>query len=226
MKHPSKYRVCFRDLAGRTFGRLTVLSETDKRTNHGTVIWNCQCSCGNRKEVSSGLLLTGHTQSCGCLAKDNHPIKHGFSVRKNGSPHKLYGVWCGMIQRCTNPNHPAWDYYGGKTPPVLVCERWRVFENFLHDMGGAYRVGLTIHRKDGNLGYNPENCVWADWFTQIRESSRPVWVTLNGKTNMVRYWAKELGIPEARVYSRIHAGWTPEDALTKPKWTRTSSLSH
>lgn len=31
--------------------------------------WMCQCACGGTKKVSTGELRSGHTQSCGCLAR-------------------------------------------------------------------------------------------------------------------------------------------------------------
>lgn len=56
-----------RNLEGRTFGRLTAKTPTDKRGNTGDVVWLCECSCGNTKLVSSKLLLSKSTKSCGCL---------------------------------------------------------------------------------------------------------------------------------------------------------------
>lgn len=55
------------DLTNRTFERLTVVRETNKRSN-GRVVWECLCECGNKTEVHSSNLMNGKTQSCGCLA--------------------------------------------------------------------------------------------------------------------------------------------------------------
>ncbi len=54
------------DLAGKTFGYLTVLEATEKR-HHRYVLWKCMCKCGREIEVPSAMLLGGHTTSCGCL---------------------------------------------------------------------------------------------------------------------------------------------------------------
>lgn len=53
------------DLAGRTFGRLTVLERTGSRS--GKSLWRCRCSCGTETVVLSTYLTTGDTRSCGCL---------------------------------------------------------------------------------------------------------------------------------------------------------------
>jgi hypothetical protein len=55
-----------KNLTGRRFGRLTAIKYTDKRVS-GSVMWLCQCDCGNECIVASSALQNGNTQSCGCL---------------------------------------------------------------------------------------------------------------------------------------------------------------
>ena len=44
---------------------------------HGSVIWECQCDCGNTHLASTELLLSGHVASCGCIhSKGNQKIKN------------------------------------------------------------------------------------------------------------------------------------------------------
>ena len=57
-----------KDLSGRKFGRLLVLEEAG--TRNGRTWWKTQCECGTIKVVSSNMLLTGKTLSCGCLKRD------------------------------------------------------------------------------------------------------------------------------------------------------------
>ena len=52
---------------GKRFGRLTVLSATDKTNNAGMLIYKCKCDCGNTCCVPSQYLARGITKSCGCL---------------------------------------------------------------------------------------------------------------------------------------------------------------
>lgn len=59
-----------KDLTNLRFGRLVAIEKTDKRINR-CVVWKCKCDCGNYCEVKSNNLLTGHTQSCGCLNKES-----------------------------------------------------------------------------------------------------------------------------------------------------------
>ena len=55
-----------KNLIGKQFGHLTVISLTDKRYANGNVGWLCECDCGSQVIVRSGNLLRGKTRSCGC----------------------------------------------------------------------------------------------------------------------------------------------------------------
>lgn len=60
----------FLDLTNQKFGRLTVLEPTDKRAG-SSVIWKCQCECGNICYKSSHSLRQNKAKSCGCLQKES-----------------------------------------------------------------------------------------------------------------------------------------------------------
>lgn len=55
-----------RDLIGQSFGNWTVVSETPHRTKDRGIIWKCQCTCGEIKDVASIYLINGDSTSCGC----------------------------------------------------------------------------------------------------------------------------------------------------------------
>ncbi|MBC3889431.1 AP2 domain-containing protein [Acetobacterium paludosum] len=77
-----------KDISNFKFGRLTALYPTDKRDkDNGSVIWRCECKCGNFKDVAEYLLVRKDIRSCGCLEKEsrqNNGKKVGAShVSKN-----------------------------------------------------------------------------------------------------------------------------------------------
>jgi 5-methylcytosine-specific restriction endonuclease McrA len=72
-----------KNLAGKRFGRLTVISREGSTKNRQST-WKCQCDCGNEKIVSGYSLACGDTTSCGCKIK-NMLTTHGLSKTKEYS---------------------------------------------------------------------------------------------------------------------------------------------
>lgn len=58
------------NIAGRWFGRLTVLELSEERKSNGGAVWKCRCDCGKIISASSGSLKRGNTTSCGCVRRE------------------------------------------------------------------------------------------------------------------------------------------------------------
>lgn len=59
-----------KDLTGMRFGKLTVISFYGV-TDSNKSIWHCKCDCGNETNVRACNLISGNTQSCGCIHSVN-----------------------------------------------------------------------------------------------------------------------------------------------------------
>lgn len=125
-----------------------------------------------------------------------------------------YNTWKNIRQRCGNPKHAKFAYYGGRG--IKVCERWASFELFLLDMGARPEGSPTIERLDYNKGYEPGNCKWATWTEQQNNKRNSLNLTLGERTQTVSDWARELGFSEWCIRSRLKMGWSIERALTTP----------
>lgn len=150
-------------MVGSKFGRWTVASLIGPN-KHQQLMWRCVCVCGNEGNVLGSALRTGHSQSCGCLAKERRAAgirekktTHGHSIGKQSA---TYNAWCGMWARCTKTSADSYKYYGARG--ISVCERWESFDVFLADMG-AKPTGLVLDRINNDGNYEPENCRWVDW---------------------------------------------------------------
>jgi hypothetical protein len=55
------------DFTGKKLGKLTVIEDTGKRSEHGKIIWRCKCDCGNEVLRRGSTLSEGDKLSCGCV---------------------------------------------------------------------------------------------------------------------------------------------------------------
>lgn len=157
------------DLVGRTFGRLTVVSDWTTEEWRGTRVWRSRCACGVFILSTSSTLLEGKTRSCGCLRRE----LTGAKRRTHGGSHShpLYRTWQGLINRCTNPNNASYKNYGGRG--IEVCSRWRRdFGAFIADMGER-PAGTSLDRIDNDGHYMPDNCRWATKTEQSQNRRKP-----------------------------------------------------
>lgn len=163
-----------KDLSGKKFGHLTVIRKSEKKSKSGSM-WECKCDCGNIVTVARCGLISGHAKSCGCtrkkfLSTQRPAITHGKSRINNGKCERLYRVWMGMKERCTNPNHSSYERYGGRG--VYVCDEWNdysLFREWALSQGydaNAPRGKCTIDRINNDGPYAPWNCRWVDSHVQ------------------------------------------------------------
>jgi hypothetical protein len=70
---------------------------------------------------------------------------------------KIYLVWKGIKNRCTNQNNKDYKHYGLRG--ITITEQWLsydVFYNWAIDNG--YKEGLQIDRFNNDGNYEPDNC--------------------------------------------------------------------
>ena len=151
------------DLTGHRFGRLIVIREAG-RDKHGNDLWLCRClgkngnDCGKEVVVRGSHLRSEHTQSCGCLSREQIASRN----TKHGCAHETwYNVYNQMMARCGHwEGGKESDLHRYRDRGVTVCELWQksplAFGDWL--LAHGWRKGLQIDRIDNNLGYSPENC--------------------------------------------------------------------
>lgn len=189
----------FKDRTGERHGRLVVVELAGYKTQPSgqkKTLWRCVCDCGNEVTVMASSMQSKGTQSCGCLAKEllsERKTTHGM----HGTP--TYKTWCSMRERCFNPKHKAWKTHGAKG--ISVCDRWNPekggsFENFYEDMGERPE-GMSIDRIDVHGDYTPENCRWADIYTQAYNKGISK-ANVTGKTGVSYYVTQNLYAAEIK----------------------------
>lgn len=188
-----------------------------------------RCYCGKEFKSMTNAIKRGNQKSCGCLKKDriaqyNQDIKttHGLSN------HKLYGIWSGMLKRCTNPNAENYKYYGGRG--ISISDEWLKVENFINDMFPSFVDGLTLDRIDNNKGYSKENCRWATKTTQSQNTKKLIGTNKSGFRGVCfekssKKWKSQISVNS----KKIHLGYFDnayDGALAYDNYVALHNLEH
>jgi hypothetical protein len=207
-------RGVLQNLIGTKSGKLTVIDGPFKRENRHGAYWMCKCDCGKTLPtyIGSNSLIHKKSQSCGCLQIER--------VRQSNTTHGLtktrtYVSWKSMWQRCTDVSHKSHEYYKSRTP----VDRWKSFDLFLIDMGER-PTGKSLERIDNEKPYGPDNCKWANAHEQQGNKRNNIMVNIDGKDVCLKEACRLKNASYARAKNRIRIGWSPFDAVVKPKTNR------
>lgn len=198
------------NLAGRTFGRWTVLAYDSNQK------WICRCVCGNQTSVDGASLRHGRSKGCiTCHTATGTRRTHGQSDTR------IYRIWTGIIDRCENQNCDAFHRYGARG--IVMCPEWRNSFTAFRDwaLANGYDDKLTIDRRNNDAGYAPENCRWATYAEQNRNCSRNRPVEFRGQIVLICDLAVEVGLPQDILKNRVFRyGWSIEKAVSTPIYSR------
>jgi hypothetical protein len=128
-----------------------------------------------------------NTTSCGCAQREavsrtgKRTVKQAQAARweaagLNGLTAERksdYQRWSNMMARCHNPDHPKYQYWGGRG--IKVCDRWHDFQLFLEDidrMLGPCPQRYTLDRIHPDDDYAPGRVRWASYATQNRNQRK------------------------------------------------------
>jgi len=197
-----------KDITGLETGRLTVIAPVHQN-KHKRFMWLCICDCGSDIVADTCNLSNGHTRSCGCLSREATSISrttHGLSR----SPE--YMAYHNAKLRCNDETNNRYEWYGKRGIEFMFSS----FEEFIGDIGLRPTPKHSLDRMDNNGNYELGNVRWATIPEQVSNKSNTHNLTLNGITKHVAEWSRVTGIKPETIRYRIKAGWSIEDALTKP----------
>jgi hypothetical protein len=146
-----------KDLATQIFGRLTVKTRLPN-DKYRRAVWLCDCSCGKQHIATSQVLLSGNTQSCGCLVADTaKKVNTTHGATANGQKTPEYQAYINAKRRCIDPNTQAYARYGGRGIQFLLTS----FEEFLAEVGPRPTPRHSLDRRNNDGHYITGNLKWS-----------------------------------------------------------------
>jgi hypothetical protein len=170
-----------RNLVGQQFGWLFVIRRAKRigngrrQTRAGYAYWHCICTrCGRRKAISSKLLTSGHTRSCGCLPRGTRT--HGLSHTR------AYRSYCAAKQRCNNPNAQGYANWGGRGIEFRITSVEQLYAHL-----GERPEGHSLHRIKNDAHYEIGNVCWATPREQANNRRSPKRKRRSALVDILRY---------------------------------------
>lgn len=195
-------------IPGQKFGRLTAVAPTGQ-SQSGMKTWICVCDCGQQATVIGNNLSKGNTKSCGCLSRDKSAGRMAALNLKHGATKtRLFKIWTGIVDRTTNPNHDAYERYGGRG--IVLSEGWRDFAVFAAAVGEPPSAKHSIDRIDNEKGYEPGNVRWVLAQQQAENRRTNRFVSVRGDTLTFAAAARRLGVSKSTITRRVDAGLLTE----------------
>jgi hypothetical protein len=197
------------DLNGKMFGQLYVRKFAGKGED-GMSLWECRCyRCFRILNVRAQSLVRGQSKTCGCSN-----ITHGLTRGPVGTEKPTeYKSWIHAKGRCFDPEHQAWNDYGGRG--ITMCAGWKHdYAQFYKDLGPKPER-TSLDRLDNNGHYScghceeclskgwKANCAWRTPKEQCRNRRSTTFYEVDGKRRSLAAWADELNVDIKVLWKRL-----------------------
>lgn len=219
----------FKDLSGKTFGRLKVLKYAGKNSKR-TRYFLCECKCGNKVYVCQASLVSGDTISCGCRLNELRSERGKNGYKHGKSTERLYKIYQTMLHSCASTKASYSHIYMDNH--ITVCDEWLSkpdgFNNFYkwayEEAEPRYskyyethpNAEINLNRIDFNKGYSPDNCRFCTTKVLSNNSRRNVYKRYKNYVFSLTIWGEILGIPYNELMYRNRRYWTDYELLTTP----------
>jgi len=194
-------------MIGEVFGSLKVLSENlDSTPRYKKFIVQC-LSCSKIMVMAGGNLRRRYkTKNPGCPSCYKNK-KHGLWN------HECYKTWDGMIRRCYNKKHVAFNSYGGRG--IKVCKQWREtptsFIKWLID--NNWKKGLQIDRKNNDGDYTPKNCRAVTKIINANNKRNNHKIFINNENLTISEASRKYKINKTTIRQRLCRGWQNNELI-------------
>lgn len=116
-----------KDITGKRIGRLVAIEPTEKKANYdGSIIWKCQCDCGNITYASIHDFNRQHKLSCGCMKSKGESLCKQIFNKNNIFFQEQY-----QFENCVNPKTSCkllFDFY---LPDYNCCVEYDGVQHYI-----------------------------------------------------------------------------------------------
>ena len=139
------------------------------------------------------------------------------SILTEAGKKQLETAYKNMKARCYGKMQHCDHNYGARG--ITVCNEWLSDKQAFMAWAvlNDFVVGLTLDRRNSNLGYSPDNCRWVTKREQLLNQRRNHIVEFNGKLQPLSLWAEELGVEFSTLWRRLKRGLPLPVAMTAGK---------
>lgn len=144
------------DIRRKKYGELTALRHAG-RSKRGTVLWLCECTCGETVIIDGNFLRNGTRKTCG--KKGHWPKKRLTNPYLHHYCKAEYRAWAAIKSACYNKRHR--DYPTTGKLKIGMYEPWRTsFEQFLLGVGKRPSPRHVLRRLNTSGSFVPGNMRW------------------------------------------------------------------
>jgi hypothetical protein len=148
-------------------------------------------------------------------------LTHGATA--GGSIDPEFHAWTNMRERCSNPRHQLYRWYGARG--ITVEPAWdrpgTGYQAFLDHVGRRPSPELSLERIDNSRGYIIGNVAWKNRHAQNRNRRSSHWIEAFGLRKILSDWARDLNISPAKLSAALR---DYDDMLFIVMWLRPSYL--
>lgn len=183
---------------------ITIIDFKGSKSKYRTKYYKALCDCGTEFTAQGTHITSGHTKSCGCIARSAN----------GNSRTKEYNSLRGAISRCYNPNNKKYKNYGVRG--ITVSERYRGadgVDNLIQDIGTKPGPEFSLDRIDNDGNYCPGNLQWSNPKQQAGHKTTSRMITYKDETLTLEEWSQRTGILSDTIAHRLKRGWSTEKAL-------------
>lgn len=132
-----------------------------KKQNSHKKYFDYECKCGKICSIRlDGIKNKKYPYCQSCINSISNSLKDNYHSESKERT-RLYTSWASMKHRVKGTTKENRRSYSDKN--IEVCTEWLEYLPFKRwALYNGYNDDLTLDRKDNDLGYNPNNCRWAN----------------------------------------------------------------